>query len=130
MRFRLKPRRLKKTRNKKRSFPEPCDTDMSFQECELAILRQAVDENENQAKKKIANSDDVKNMISIVEDFSKRADEIVIADDEEYYDSDRDYFESLTVKDLRDIAKTLGIKSSGLKKKELITALVTSSDEK
>lgn len=69
MRFRLKPRRLKKTRNKKRSFPEPCDTDMSFQECELAILRQAVDENENQAKKKIANSDDVKNMISIVEDF-------------------------------------------------------------
>jgi hypothetical protein len=70
------------------------------------------------------------NLISIVEDFSKRADEIVIADDEEYYDSDRDYFESLTVKDLRDIAKTLGIKSSGLKKKELITALVTSSDEK
>ena len=70
------------------------------------------------------------NLISIVEDFSKRADEIVIADDEEYYDSDRDYFESLTLKDLRDIAKTLGIKSSGLKKKELITALVTSSDEK
>lgn len=70
------------------------------------------------------------NLISIVEDFSKRADEIVIADDEEYYDSDRDYFESLTVKDLRDIAKTLGIKSSGLKKKELIAALVTSSDEK
>lgn len=72
------------------------------------------------------------NLISIVEDFSKRADEIVIADDEEYYDydSDRDYFESLTVKDLRDIAKTLGIKSSGLKKKELITALLTLSDVK
>jgi hypothetical protein len=70
------------------------------------------------------------NLISIVEDFSKRADKIVIADDEEYYDSDRDYFESLTVKDLRDIAKTLGIKSSGLKKKELITALLTLSDVK
>ncbi len=70
------------------------------------------------------------NLISIVQDFSKRADEIVIADDEDYYDSDRDYFESLTVKDLRDIAKTLGIKSSGLKKKELITALLTLSDVK
>ncbi len=70
------------------------------------------------------------NLISIVQDFSKRADEIVIADDEDYYDSDRDYFESLTVKELRDIAKTLGVKSSGLKKKELITALISSSDEK
>jgi hypothetical protein len=70
------------------------------------------------------------NLISIVQDFSKRADEIVIADDEDYYDSDKDYFESLTVKELRDIAKTLGVKSSGLKKKELITALISSSDEK
>ena len=48
---------------------EPCDNTMSFQDCELAILRQAVDENENKKKESIANSDDVQKMIAIVETF-------------------------------------------------------------
>lgn len=50
-------------------FPPPCTADMKFEECELAILRQAVDENDKMVKNKIANTDDVKNMIHIVEEF-------------------------------------------------------------
>jgi len=46
-----------------------CDNKMSFQECELAILRAAVDETEKVVGKKMANSDDVKRMIIILENF-------------------------------------------------------------
>lgn len=69
----------RRNRKKKRPYnipgkklPEPCTDDMTFQDCELAILRQAVDENEDQMKKKSANSPEVKEMISLVEDFLKR----------------------------------------------------------
>jgi hypothetical protein len=47
-----------------------CDPSLSFEECELAILRQAVDETEKlQQEKKIANSEEVQKMIAIVEKF-------------------------------------------------------------
>lgn len=46
-----------------------CDDKMSFDECELAILRHAVDETDELQKQKIANSEDVKRMIEILEDF-------------------------------------------------------------
>lgn len=48
---------------------ELCQDDMSFEDCEMAILRHAVDETDILQKQKIANSDDVKNMIEILEDF-------------------------------------------------------------
>ena len=48
---------------------ELCQDDMSFEDCEMAILRHAVDETDVLQKQKIANSDDVKNMIQILEDF-------------------------------------------------------------
>lgn len=48
---------------------ELCDNTMSFEDCELAILRHAVDETDELQKQKIANSDDVKRMIQILEDF-------------------------------------------------------------
>jgi hypothetical protein len=48
---------------------ELCSDDMSFEDCELAILRKAVDETDELKKAKVANSDDVKNMIRILEDF-------------------------------------------------------------
>jgi hypothetical protein len=48
-----------------------CDKKMSFQECELAILRTAVDNAEEQKGKKTANSPEVKRIISIVENFLK-----------------------------------------------------------
>jgi hypothetical protein len=42
---------------------------MTFQECELAILRHAVDDNEKAVGEKKANSEDVKKIIQVVEDF-------------------------------------------------------------
>ena len=51
---------------------EKCNDTMTFQDCELAILRQAVDENDIRKKKKIANSKEVQQMITIVEKFLKK----------------------------------------------------------
>jgi hypothetical protein len=46
-----------------------CSDDMTFHDCELEILRNAVDESEKIRGTKIANSDEVKNLLKIVEDF-------------------------------------------------------------
>jgi hypothetical protein len=46
-----------------------CKSEMKFEECELAILRQAVDETEKITQEKIANSDEIKKMVKIVENF-------------------------------------------------------------
>ena len=56
---------------KKRFIPNECTNKMTFDECELAILRQAVDSNEKIAGQKIASSDEIKKMIEIVENFLK-----------------------------------------------------------
>jgi hypothetical protein len=50
---------------------ENCTNEMTFEECELAILRHAVDETDKIQQEKIANSETVKNMITIVETFLK-----------------------------------------------------------
>jgi len=54
---------------KKRYQSEQCNNDMTFEECELAILRHAVDTNEKAKGEKIATGDDIKKMVKIVEDF-------------------------------------------------------------
>ena len=59
----------KKIRNHNKYRTEYCSDDMTFQDCELAVLRHAVDENELLQGQKIANSEDVKQIIKIVEDF-------------------------------------------------------------
>jgi hypothetical protein len=56
-------------RKKKQSFPLQCNDEMDFQECELAILRQAVDNIEDNTKRQQKNSDDIVKMIQIVEMF-------------------------------------------------------------
>ena len=48
-----------------------CDDDMSFQDCEMAILRNAVEESED-AFKKIENGKEIRNMVEIVENFLMR----------------------------------------------------------
>jgi hypothetical protein len=62
-----------RTQKKKqvRSFPEPCKSEMTFHECELAILRQAIDTIEVNAKQVSAQNPEVKKMIKIVETFLK-----------------------------------------------------------
>jgi len=48
---------------------ELCSNDMTFNECELAILRHAVDETEKISGIKQVNNEDVKKMLVIVEEF-------------------------------------------------------------
>lgn len=55
-----------------------CDDKMTFEDCELAILRHAVDETDILQKQKIANSDDVKQMIQILENFLIRKNSFVM----------------------------------------------------
>jgi hypothetical protein len=49
-----------------------CDKKMTFNDCELAILRTAVDKTEEIQGKKVANSPEVKHIISIVENFLRK----------------------------------------------------------
>ncbi len=49
-----------------------CDKTMNFQECELAILRSAVDKAEERSGRAVANSGEVKKIINIVENFIRR----------------------------------------------------------
>jgi hypothetical protein len=49
-----------------------CNNKMSFEECELAILRQAVDESESIRAKKTVMNDDVQKIIKILETFLER----------------------------------------------------------
>ena len=52
--------------------PSACNDKMTFQECELAVLRQVVDESETRQGAKIANSPEVIQIIKILEDFLVR----------------------------------------------------------
>ena len=49
-----------------------CEPDMTFADCELAILRHAVDETERKQGVEKVNNPDVKKMLVIVEDFLRK----------------------------------------------------------
>ena len=55
--------------NKNKFNNQICDNNMTFEECELTILRQAVDETENIQGQKKVNSKDIQEMLEIVENF-------------------------------------------------------------
>lgn len=48
-----------------------CNDKMTFQDCELAILRNAVDKSETQQGQKVAMNDEVRKIIKILEDYLK-----------------------------------------------------------
>lgn len=59
-----------KTVKKKEKFKSTlCDDKMTFQDCEMAILRQAIDDNSKSRGRKIVNNGDIQKMIKIVEEF-------------------------------------------------------------
>ena len=60
--------KTKKKRQNTKYKSELCDNDMTFQDCELAILRNAMDEAEINIKKKQVNSE-IKKLILILEGF-------------------------------------------------------------
>ena len=49
-----------------------CDDDMTFQDCELAILRHAVDESEEMSKRELVRNDQIDHIIGILEEFLVR----------------------------------------------------------
>ena len=51
---------------------ELCDNNMTFADCELAILRHAVDESDAKKAKRLANATEVTQMINVVEDFLQK----------------------------------------------------------
>jgi len=48
---------------------ELCEKEMTFEECELAILRNAVDESEAMRDNKVINTEDIQKLLNIVEEF-------------------------------------------------------------
>ena len=46
-----------------------CDNKMTFKDCELAVLRQSVDNIEQEQGRRVVNNEDVKKILKIVEDF-------------------------------------------------------------
>lgn len=60
----------KKTNNKYNT--ELCNNKMTYQDCELAVLRNAVDESESLKKQQIIKDDTVDNIIKILEDFLRK----------------------------------------------------------
>jgi len=65
-----KGKRSKSTKHHESPHKNICKG-LTFQDCELAILRMAVDNAEEKLAKRIVNSDEIKKMIVIVEDFIK-----------------------------------------------------------
>lgn len=61
--------KTKKKRQHTKYNTELCDNDISFQDCELAILRHAIDEGEMNIKKKQVNSGEINKLIKILEGF-------------------------------------------------------------
>ena len=57
------------SKHNKKYNSELCDDKMTFEDCELAILRHAVDESDKIQKQKVANSEEVKGMFELLETF-------------------------------------------------------------
>jgi hypothetical protein len=55
--------------HKNKFHTELCSDNLTFQDCELEILRNAVDETEKLKGKKMANNEEIKNILSILENF-------------------------------------------------------------
>lgn len=95
-----------------------CDKSMKFEDCELAILRHAIDENEKIQGKKITNSEEVKKIIDIVEKFLIKKKRIcyggtainnILPRYDQFYDRDLeipdyDFFSKTALEDAKELA--------------------------
>ena len=70
--YRIYPYEVMKKKNatrKNRYIPNVCTNNMTFNDCELAVLRQAVDTNDEIHGKNRGNDESIEDMINIVEKF-------------------------------------------------------------
>jgi len=91
---------------------------LTFSDCELAILRMAVDEAEKKIGKRIVNSEDVQKIIKIVEDFIKKKNLIcyggtainnILPVEDQFYNKDAevpdyDFFSPDALKDAKELS--------------------------
>tara|TARA_Y100001935_G_scaffold163602_1_gene134525 strand:- start:2566 stop:4080 length:1515 start_codon:yes stop_codon:yes gene_type:complete len=95
-----------------------CDKNMTFEECELAVLRSAVDKMEKKTGRKKINDPDIKEIIRIVEDFLKLSKRVcyggtainnILPLQDQFYDKttelpDYDFFSPEPLKDAKKLA--------------------------
>ena len=91
---------------------------LSFSDCELAILRMSVDKAEEKMGQRVVNSEDIKNIIQIVEDFIKRKNLIcyggtainnILPSEDQFYNKeveipDYDFFTTTALEDSKELA--------------------------
>jgi hypothetical protein len=91
--------------------------DLSFEDCELAILRIAVDKAEEKIGKRVVNSEEVQQIIKIVEDFIKKKNLIcyggtainnILPKEDQFYDKDveipdYDFFTTNALEDAKEL---------------------------
>ena len=92
--------------------------DLTFADCELVILRMAVDKAEEKIGKRIVNSEDIKKIIKIVEDFIKRKNLVcyggtainnILPEEDKFYNTeveipDYDFFTDNALNDAKELA--------------------------
>jgi len=92
--------------------------DLTFQECELTILRMAVDKAEEKIARRVVNSDDIKKIIKVVEDFIEKKNLIcyggtainnILPEEDQFYNKeveipDYDFFSMDALKDTKELA--------------------------
>lgn len=108
-----------KTLKQHNKFKTPlCDDKMTFQECEMTILRQSIKENEKTRGKRIVSNEDIQKIIKIVETFiiKKRlvcyggtAINNILPNEAQFYDKeseipDYDFFSSAAFDDAKELA--------------------------
>ena len=95
-----------------------CEKGLSFEDCELAILRTAVDKIDKQEGEKLLKNPEIKEIIKIVEEFlvdrklvcyGGTAINALLPPDDQFYDMnielpDYDFFSPTALKDARDLA--------------------------
>jgi len=95
-----------------------CDKGMSFEDCELTILRAAVDNAEEKLGKRIVNSPEIKEIIEIVENFIKKKGLIcyggtainnILPKEDQFYNKevempDYDFFTANALEDSKELA--------------------------
>ena len=91
---------------------------LTFEDCELTILRMAVDKAEEKMGKRIVNSEDIKKIIKIVEDFIKQKNLVcyggtainnILPSDDQFYNKeaeipDYDFFTANALHDAKELA--------------------------
>ena len=92
--------------------------DLSFSDCELAILRMAVDKAEEKIAKRVVSSDDIRKIIKIVEDFLQKKNLIcyggtainsILPEEDQFYNMDveipdYDFFTPNALEDAKELA--------------------------